>query len=113
MVQTEVKPPSGSGCGAGGNRFFVALSGLAQVNMQVDESRSNDQTARIELLVGAAADLVGQSNLSNAAIAQQNIHGRVDLRRRIDHVAALDQQACGFSFLVLSTRHSVPELFRS
>ena len=83
----------GGGGGAGGDGFFVALSGLAQVDVQIDEAGSDDQAAGIEFLVGAAADFVGQSDLGDAAIAQKDVHGRVDLRRRIDQVAAFDQKA--------------------
>ncbi len=74
--------------------------------MQVDKSRGNDQPARIELLIGAATHLIGERNLGHAAIAQQNIHRRVDLRRRIDQVAALDQQASASSLWILSAQHS-------
>ena len=99
--------PSGRGGGrAGGDGFFVALSGLAQVNVQIDKSRGNDQTARIEFFVGAAANLVRQSDLGNSPIAQKNVHGRIDLRRRVDHVAALDQQTGVSRLVVLGAQHS-------
>src|SRR5258708_4527454 len=74
--------------GTAGDGFFVALSGLAEVNVQIDESRSDDQTAGIKLFIGTATDLVRQGNLSDAPIAQKNVHGRVDLRRRVNQVAA-------------------------
>jgi hypothetical protein len=76
------------------------------VNVQVDEPWGNDQTARIKLLVRAATDFIRQGNFGNAAIAQQNVHGRIDLRRRVDHVPAFNQQARALSSLVLGTQHS-------
>src|SRR5258708_19616610 len=71
-----------SGSGAAGDGFFVALSGLAEVNVQIDESRSDDQTAGIKLFIGAATDLVRQGNLSDTAVAQNNVHGPLDLPPR-------------------------------
>ena len=108
MVQTEVKPPAAAAAGAAGDRLFVALSRLAQMNMQIDESRRNDQSAGIEFLVGAGADLVGQGDLSYTSITQKNVHGCIDLRRGVDHVAALDQQAWRFRFRLFT-----PVLLRS
>ena len=48
----------GSCGGAAGDRFLVTLSRLAQVDVQIDESGRDDQPASIELVVGAAADLI-------------------------------------------------------
>ena len=76
-----------------GDGLFVTLARLAQVHVQVDEAGRDDQSARVELLVGAAANLIGQRNFRDAPIAQQDVHRRIDLRRRIDQVAAFDQQA--------------------
>ena len=61
------------------------------MHVQIDESGRNDQSASIELLV-RALDLVRRRDLGHASTFDQDVHGRVDLRRRIDQVAALDQQ---------------------
>ena len=96
------EPAGSSGGSTAGDSLFVILTGLTQMDVQVDETRRNDEAARVELFVGAAADFIRQSDLSHAAIPQEDVHGRVDLRPRIDQVAAFDQQARGFAFLVLS-----------
>jgi len=44
------------------------LSRLAQVDMQVDESRGDDQAARVESFVGAAADFICRRDFSHAAV---------------------------------------------
>ncbi len=88
---------SGSGRGgAGGDGFLVALPGLAQVNVQVDEARSDDQATRIEFLVRSAANLARRRDLGHLAVAQQDVHGRIDLRGGVDETAAFDQQAVIF-----------------
>src|SRR5208282_4829657 len=83
---------SGRGGRARRNRLFVRLAGLAQVHMQIDEARRYRESTGIELLVRTTLDFVGRSNFGDPAILQQHVHGRVDARRRIDEVAALDQQ---------------------
>ena len=79
-----------------GDRLFVVLPRLAQVNVEIDKSRCNNQPARIEFFVGPAADFPRQRDLRHPSIPQQQIHRRIDLRRRIDHVPTLDEQASGF-----------------
>src|SRR5258708_19539372 len=96
-----------SGSGAACDGFFVALAGLAEVNVQIDESRSDDQTAGIKLFIGAATDLVRQGNLSDTAVAQKNVHGRVDLRRRVDNMATFDKNRSRFGLIVLHFFHSL------
>ena len=91
------KSSSGGGGGAGGDGFLVALAGFAQVNMQVDEAGSDDQSARIEFLVCRAANLAGRRDLGDLPIAQQDVHGRIDLGGGVDEAATLDQQAVIFS----------------
>ena len=111
MVQTEVKPPAAAAAVPVAIVSLCALAGLAQVHVQIDEARGDDQSAGIELLVRAAFDLVGSGNFGDAAIFQQHVHGRVDASRRIDEMAALDQQTGGlldvrrilFLFLSLSS----------
>src|SRR5258708_1134911 len=94
----------GGGWGSGGG-FFVGLSWLSQMYGQGDEGGGDNQSPSVELVVSAAANFAGQGDLGHAAIAQQNIHGRVDLRRRVDQVPAFDQQAGALSGLVLRTQH--------
>src|SRR5208282_1404748 len=88
--------PGGGGGGSGGDRLFVVLSWLAQVNVQVNESGGDDQAASVEFFVGAATNFVGQSDLGDAAVAQQHVHGGVDLRRGIDQVAAFNEETLVF-----------------
>ena len=57
----------------------------------------DDQPARIEFLVRGAARLARRSDLGHLPVAQQDVHGRIDLRGRIDKPSALDQQAVIFS----------------
>ena len=73
-----------SGGGAGGDGFLVTLPGLAQVNMQIDEAGSDDQPARVEFLVRGAANLARRRDLGHLPIAQQDVHGRIDLGGGID-----------------------------
>ena len=75
----------------------MPLAGLAQVHVQIDEAGRDDESAGIEFLgFGTPAlNLVGRGNFGDAAIFQQHVHGRVDARRRVDEVAALDEQAGG------------------
>ena len=82
---------SSGGGGAGGDGLFVALTGLAQVYVEVDEAGSNDEAAGVKFLLGAAADLVGRGDFGDAAVVQQDIHGGVDLRGGVDEVAAFDK----------------------
>ena len=92
---------SGSSCrSAGGDRFFVALAGFSQVNMQINESGSNDQSTGVEFFMRGTARLARRRNFSHLAVAQQDVHERVDLRSRIDHSPALDQEAVIFSFWI-------------
>ena len=67
------------------------------MHMQIDEAGSNDQPARVKLLIGIATGLGRQSNLGNTSVAQKNIHGRVDLRGGVNQLPAFDQQAAAFS----------------
>ena len=90
---------SGGSRGAAGNGFFVTLSGLAEVHVKIDESGSNDQAARVELLARAAANSVGQGDLGDTAVAQKNVHGCIDLCGGIDEMAAFDQKR-SFCFIV-------------
>ena len=61
--------------------------------MQVDEAGSDDEPAGVELLISAAANFAGWHDFSHAAVAQQDVHRCIDLRRRINQVAAFDEEA--------------------
>ena len=62
------------------------------MDVQVDESGGDDEPAGVEFFVGAAAGFVGEGDLGDAAIAQEDVHGRVDLCGGVDYVAAFDQE---------------------
>jgi hypothetical protein len=68
------------------------LSRLAQVDVKVDEAGGDDQAAGVEFFVRATANFIGRSHFRYAAIAQEDVHGRVDLFGWIDDVAAFDQE---------------------
>ena len=70
--------------------------------MQVDEAGSDDQPARIEFLMRGAAGLARRRDLGHLPIAQQDVHGGVDLRGRIDKPPAFDQQAVIFFSIQVS-----------
>src|SRR6266849_7134120 len=84
------------GSGPGGDGLLVALAGLAQMDMQVDESGRDDQATSVEFVVRCTACLAWRRDLRNLSITQQDVHGRVDLRGGVDETAALDQQAVIF-----------------
>ena len=54
------------------------------MDVKIDETGSDDQSARVESFIGAGANLVGQRHFSHASIAQQDVHRSIDLRRRIE-----------------------------
>ena len=60
--------------------------------MEINEAGGDDQAAGVEGLVGTAADLIGRRDFRNATFAQEYIHGRVELRGRVDDAAAFNQQ---------------------
>ena len=64
--------------------------------MQVDEARSNDQTARVEFFVRAATGFIGWGDLGDVAIAQQDVHGRIDPGGGIHEATAFDQKRSCF-----------------
>ncbi len=102
---------------AGCDGLLVPLPGLAQVHVQIDEARRDDEPAGIEflgLVVDAALDLVGSRDFGNAAILQQNVHGRVDTSRRIDEVPTLDQQTgARLIFSRAGSRHRIFPIARA
>jgi hypothetical protein len=64
----------------------VALSGLAQVNVNVDEAWSHDQPTGVEGFVALAAQLAGGGNLSDMPVFEQKIVLALELLGRIDQV---------------------------
>ncbi len=84
---------------AGRNRLFVCLPGLAQMDVQVNQSRSDDQPPGVEFFIRPAANFVRGRDLRHAPIPQHDIHRRIDLRGGIDHVSTFDQQRRRFGFI--------------
>ena len=78
---------------SGGDAFFVALAGLAQVNMQIDKSGSDNESTGIEFVVRAAASLARRGNLGHLPVTQQDVHGGINPRGRIDQMPSADEQA--------------------
>ena len=99
-----------SGSRAGRDGLLVTLPGLAQMDMQVNEARSDDQTTRIEFLVRRTARFARRRDLSHLPIAQQNIHRGVQLRAGINKPPALDQQTVIFSSRQICNLTSLPRI---
>jgi len=59
--------------------------------MQIDEAGRHDQSASVELLVGRAFDLARPSYFGNLAIAQKQVHGRVNASGRVNEMTTLDK----------------------
>jgi hypothetical protein len=91
---------SSSGSGTSRDALFVALTRFAQVNVEIDETRSHDQAARIEGRVSAAADLVRGGDLRDVSVTQQHVHGCIQPCGGIDDATAFDQERGGFRFIV-------------
>jgi hypothetical protein len=64
------------------------------VDVNVDESRGDDEAARVERFVGAP-DLVGRSNFCDPPIVQQDVHPGVDACAGIDEVPPFNEQRFG------------------
>jgi hypothetical protein len=62
------------------------------MNMQVDESWRDYQSARVEFLPGAVADLVGWGNLGDTAIAKKNVHRSIDAGCGVDYTTTSNKQ---------------------
>jgi hypothetical protein len=62
------------------------------MHVEIDETGRNDEAPRVKSFVSAAAaDFVWRCELGHAAIAQENIHRRVQLGGWIDDAATFDQ----------------------
>ena len=61
------------------------------MDVQIDEARGDDQAARVEGFISAAADLVWGRDLGDAAVSEEDVHGCVQLRGGVDDVTAFDQ----------------------
>jgi hypothetical protein len=57
------------------------------MNVQVDKSRRNYQSASIETFTARVSKLIRRSNIRNPPIAEENVHRRVNPRGRVDDVA--------------------------
>src|SRR5205823_3584581 len=71
--------------------LLLALAGFTQMHVEVNESRRNDQLARVEYFI-SAADLAWRRDLRDHAIAQKEIALSIHAGRGIYEVAATNQQ---------------------
>ena len=76
------------GRGAARDGFLVALSGLAQMDMDVDEAGRHDKTGRVDQLDIFRIDVELRVHGGDAAVLDQQIARRVDFVCRVDEVAA-------------------------
>ena len=90
MLRSRTRPAPG---------LFVGLARFPKMHVQIDEAGSNDEAASVELLVGAPTDLVRRRDFGNAAVFQQDIHGRVDPSRGVNEVAAFDYERTRVRFI--------------
>src|SRR5262249_25903835 len=94
------------------DRFRILLARLAQVHVDVEKSRRNDQSARIENFQSISRLRVARRSPSrlgdffDAIAVEQYVHCRVGLRRRIHHAAVLDEKHAKvlYSFLSVDRR---------
>ncbi len=87
------KAPRGSRGRARSNGLFSRLARLAQMNVNINESRCYDQPARIQRVVSFAAKLARRRNLSDTTIHEQHIIFAVELLGGINEMAFADGQA--------------------
>lgn len=62
------------------------------MHVQVNESGSNDQISSIKFFIRAALNLPRRGDFRHPAVPEQDVHRRIDLLRRVDDVAAFDEQ---------------------
>ena len=88
--------------------------------MEVDEAGGDDEIAGVECFVGGGADFIGRRDFGYAAVAQEDVHGLIDLGGRVDQVAVLDQEGVVYwaghreipgSFFSADSREFVLSLF--
>ena len=73
----------------------VLAAGLAQVGVEVDESRQNETARGVEDL--RIRILEALAHASDDAVAQEQVQFPVDARGRVDHATAAQQQAAAHS----------------
>jgi hypothetical protein len=66
----------------------VLLSGLAEVDVQIDESRSDDQTLRPEYFRTTSVQSTSGPDRRDSPIAEQQVHLAIDTDGRIDYATA-------------------------
>ena len=68
----------------------MELARLAQVNVQINESRRDDESPRVECFIGA---LQVRADFGDAALAQQHVGDGIHVRCRINDAAVFNEQA--------------------
>src|ERR1700748_2437820 len=71
----------------------MRLSGLAQVNVNIDKTGRDDESFGVECFVSVAMKLACRSNFRDATIFEQKIVFAFDVRSWIDEETVFDQQA--------------------
>lgn len=66
------------------------MTGLAQVNMNINEARRDDHPTGINDLIGLAVKFSRGSDFGNAAIGEQEIVWSIDVLGRIEKAAVFD-----------------------
>ena len=90
------KSAGGGGHGAAGNGLFVRLSGLTQVDVNINEAGRDDQSAGVEALVGLAAQLAGGSDFRDAAVLEQQIVLALKVLCGVDEETVADCRDCSY-----------------
>ena len=95
---------SACGCcgGAGGDGFFVALAGLAEMDVNVDEAGCDDEAGGVEdFSTVGELEFAGAGDFGDAAVFEQDVFGSVDAGAGIDEVAVANDES----------RHARPSSF--
>jgi len=71
------------GAGSGGDRLHILPPRLAQMTVDVDESRRDDESGAIDY-VGLFRALDRASHTGNLAVSDENVADFVEILRRID-----------------------------
>ncbi len=91
------KAAGGCGHGAAGDRLFVGLAGLAQVNVNIDEARCDDESAGVEAFIGATAQLARRSHFRDTAVFEQEVVFPLELLGGVNEETVTD---CEGSFVI-------------
>src|SRR5215813_11967457 len=73
--------------GPRGNGFFVRLSGFAEMNVKVNETRCNDQAPRVEGFLGRALEFARGGHFGDASILEQDIKVTIEVLRWVEQKA--------------------------